>query len=101
MPDQPIEKVILPKNPVLPDGFWSMPGGAAGLRGSVEGVTKAIDELADVPAHSKTALKEQLASHLDGTDHNFVVIHAHAVCRDDDSGYHSIVNFEISSSKSL
>jgi len=91
-------------NPELPPpapGFWSLPGGAGGLSGSVDGVLAVIADLKNVPAHDKASLAERIKAHLDGTDHNFVKVHAHAQMRDDAGGRHSILVSDILSKKAL
>ena len=92
---------VNPERPKAPEGFWSLPGGASGLQGSVDGVLAAIDAQADIPAHDKVSLKERIKAHLDGIDHNFVTVHAHAQRRDDASGRHSILNSDILSKKTV
>lgn len=98
----PAEQKITVANQERPkpdSGFWSLPGGAGGISGSVAGILALIDTLADVPPHDKTSLQERIAAHLDGTDHNFVIIHAHAQRRDDSGTRHSLLTSDILSKK--
>ena len=98
------EKKLPVVNPVRPkpdEGFWSLNGDKGALHGSVDGVLAAIDAQADIPAHDKVSLKERIKAHLDGIDHNFVTVHAHAQRRDDASGRHSILNSDILSKKTV
>ena len=82
-------------------GFWSLPGGMDGLHGSVDGVLDAIKAFTEIPEHSKTAIIEQIASHLEGTDHNYITIHAHAQGKHDGKTKHSMIGFEVASRRTL
>ena len=92
---------VKPELPPAPDGFWSLPGDAAGLAGSVDGVLTVIAGMTEVPEHDKASLRERIKAHLDGTDHNFVVVHAHAQRRDDAAGRHSLLVSDILSRKTV
>ena len=100
MADEPKKLTVNPERPKPAPGFWSLADNAGGLHGSVDGVKAAIAVQTGVPAHSKTAILEQLAEHLDGTGHNHVTIHAHAQRRDGDVR-HTIIGFDIISRKML
>ena len=81
------------------DGFWSLPGGAEGVCGSVAGVTAAIGALEKVPIHHRDVIKAEIAALTEGTDFNYVKVLARAVVNKTESHNHIVGHFEIVASK--
>ena len=80
---------VVPK----PEGWWSL----SGLSGSVDGVLKAIAEAKDVPDRWKGALKEEVMAAIQGTDNNYLELHAHFTLYDK----LRMLNISVTASKKL
>ena len=77
----------------LPEN-WNLPA----LEGSVSGVTAEIDRLPG-PEHFKAALKSDIAAALDGTDHNFIKLHAHGTRHAEATFARHIILIDLETSK--
>jgi hypothetical protein len=101
MAEEKKQTVVAPERPKPEPGFWSLPAGADGLHGSPESVLKAIAGFEDVPPHAKAALKDFIATELEGTTLNSITVHAHAQRRDDERGRHTLWTFALDGKKTL
>lgn len=77
----------------LPEN-WNLPA----LEGSTLGVTSEIANLT-APEHFKAALLDDIKAVLDGTDHNWLKIHAHGTRQQGEKSIRHIVLLDIETSK--
>ena len=89
----------MPNPNARPYGFWSLPGGANGIEGSVSGVIAVIDSLANVPDYQKQALKAGIAKLIEETDFNYVKVLAREAANKTETSYRVIGHFDIEASK--
>jgi hypothetical protein len=94
----PIPTQVNPIRPPLPAGFWSMPGGRSGLQGKPELVYDAINAL-QIPDGDKSALIAKIKSEIDGTEFNYVTVHATQTRQDSADSRDTILSMQITSTK--
>jgi len=88
-------------NPPTDPANWILPGGRSGMQGTATAVLAAIAGDPTIPPHAKNALTEAIAAHLEGSDHNFITLHANITRHRDHEHAHNFVNYSLSSSKKL
>lgn len=89
------------QSPAGATGAWTLGEGRDGLQGAATALRKAIPQLTNLPAHWRTALLEAVDASLEGTDHNYVTIHANGNAVQLDGRRHTIVMLDIQTTKKL
>ena len=92
--------ILAPEKPKF-NGFWQLPGGANGLQGTPAAVAKAIDDDQTIPEHGKIALKSAIAALLEGSENNFIIVHAIATRQTRGTEQHDVVTMDIRASQKL